>query len=179
MMIKDCSTRGVQVGPVILEDVVIDGLRTAQLLQVWGPALKHVAIRGRIGRLMISDLHDPSASPEDKRAFKAANAAYYKTVDWAIDISDAEFEEADFRGVPGELVRRDSRDQALVRRNDLLDGRWRSVDLTGTWFGTALELMLDRNWESYVLVAPRRDKAYGILVKAIGRLRDAGVAVSD
>ncbi len=176
MTFRDCRVRGIGIGPVIVEDTLIDGLWTAQPVFVWGPALKHVTIRGRVGSVMISDVHKPAASPVEERAFLDANRAYYRSVDWALDITEAEFEEADIRGVPGDLVRRDPRDQVLVRRDDLLDGRWRSIDLDGTYWPTSLQLMLNHNWESQVLLAPRGDKAYRMLVRGLMRLRDAGIA---
>jgi hypothetical protein len=160
----------------VVEDTVITGLRTRGLLQIWGPVLKHVRLKGRLGRLMISDVHDPSASPSSREAFRADNRDRYADIDWAIDISEAEFEEADLRGVPGGLVRRDPETQVLVRRAALLDGRWRRVPLEDTWWGVALETLLLDGRESEVLVAPRRHPKFPKLRDGLDRLRDAGIA---
>jgi hypothetical protein len=171
--------RGCSVGPAVLEDVVIDGLSTADLFQVWGAALRHVTLRGRIGRLMVSNIHSASAREADISRFQDANREYYANTDWALDIADADFVEADLRGVPGRLVRRDPETQFLVLRENLLDGRWRSINLAGTWWATSLQGMLDDRIEAEVHVAPRRSRDFKILLEGLRRLRSAGIAEAD
>jgi len=63
---------------------------------------------GKIGPPGIGDLLDP-VEPDSRRQriFDEANAEYYSTVDWALDIGRGEFVELDLRSVPAHLVRRD------------------------------------------------------------------------
>ena len=172
----DCRVRGCATGPAIFEDVTVSGLVTANLFQLWGPAFRHVVLRGKIGRVMISNIHSTLASRPEQRAFQQANRDFYADVDWALDIAEAQFEEADLRGVPGELVRRDPDSQVVVRRDRLLDGRWRTLDLRGTWWATSLQGMLDDGIESEVLVAPTRDPDFDRLRRGLLILRDEGIA---
>jgi hypothetical protein len=91
----------------VLEDVIVDSLKTIGLLQVWGAALKHVTLRGRVGEIMFSPQVDLGLAPEDvQSAFRKANAAYYRSVDWAIDIREADPDDLELAGIPGRLVRR-------------------------------------------------------------------------
>lgn len=174
-----CSTRGITFGPAIIEDVVVDGLKTYSLLQIWAPVLRHVTIRGRIGRLMISDLHDTTASAAQVSAFQQDNASLYRSVDWALDITEADFEEADLRGVPGHLVRRDPETQVIVRRERILDGRWRDLEHLPARWQVALELLLKTGMPSEVFVAGRRERTFSELVKGLRLLQSEGIAEPD
>ena len=172
-----CEVRRVSVGGAIFDDVVVDGLKIRGLLQLWSPAFRHVALRGRIGRVMVSPWVEPvTASKEQQRAFEEANRAFYASVDWGLDLREAEFDEVDLSGVPGQVVLRDEQDQALVTREKALQGAWRQLDLSGTWWAVALEDLVRSSFESAALVAPRRNKKYKRLVEGIQQLRDAGVA---
>src|SRR5713226_8480986 len=87
----------------IVEDVLVDGLKTPHPVHTWGAVFKHVTLRGKIGRVMTSPRVLISRDePDVERAFAEANAAYYATVDWALDIREAEVQEIDIRGVPGD-----------------------------------------------------------------------------
>ena len=164
----------------IIEEALVDGLRIHGLLQTWGMVFKHVTLRGRIGRMMLSNNIAPVITTQaTQRAFAEANAAYYGNVDWALDISEAEFQELSFRGIPGRLVRRDRETQVVVTRQKAMRGEWRGLDLERTYWQVAIELMLERGDEDVVLVAPKRAKEFNHLLRGIQLLRDAGVAEPD
>ena len=177
--LTNCEVRGTTIGAAIVEDCLVDGLKTNGLFQAWAPALRHVTLRGRIGRIMISDVHSTVSSAEEVAKFKRENRHYYESVDWALDIRDAHFTEADLRGVPGTLVVRDPKTQVLVRRERLLDGRWRGLDLASPRWPVSLQLLLDSGLPSKVLVAPRGDPAFDELVRGLRILQDSGIADPD
>lgn len=180
----DCREIGCTLDAAIIEAVLVDGLETDDLL-LWGAVFKHVTLRGRIGRFMISPLVTPS-QPESvvQRAFDAANAAYYAQVDWALDLREAQFtDEVDLRGIPGRLVRRDPETQLLILREKAVEGRWRQLDLERTYWPTALTFFLEQSsLDSTVLVMPAHISSHeGLwtrqtLLDGIRRLREAGVA---
>lgn len=176
----DCEVRRVSVGGAIFDDVVVDGLKIRGLLQLWSPAFRHVVLRGRIGRLMVSPWVEPvTATKDQQRAFEDANRTFYRSVDWGLDLREAEFDEVDLSGVPGSVVLRDPRDQAIVMREVALRGEWRQLDLSGTWWGIVLEDLARSSFDSAAVVAPRRHKKYKRLVEGIQQLRDAGIAEPD
>jgi len=166
----------------IIEDSFIENLRIEELLQTWGAVFKHVTLKGRIGPLMLSNCLGPTSTTTDamQQAFKEANAAYYSTVDWALDISRAEFtQDCDIRGIPAKLIRRDAETQIVVTRERAIQGEWRKLDLDKTYWQVAIELMLERGDEDVVLVAPKRAKDFKHLLRGLQLLRDAGVAEPD
>lgn len=176
-----CEVVGGSLYPAIVEEVLVDGLGTAGLLQAWGAAFKHVTLRGKIGRIMITNGLFPSleVTSDMQRRLAAANAAYYADVDWALDISEAEFQEFDLRGLPSRLVRRDPETQVVVTRAKALQGEWKKLDLSNTYWDTAIEFMLQRGDEDVVLVAPKRDRHFAELLHGLHLLRQAGVAEPD
>ena len=158
----------------------MDGLKTHGLLQTWGAVFKHVTLRSKIGRIMVSPFVAPGkATPEQQRAFDAANAAYYANVDWALDISEAEFEECDLRRVPAHLVRRDPETQVVVKRENALRGEWRKLDLSRTYWASAIEGFLAEGDRDVILVAGKRQKGFRDLLDGLEKLREAGVAEPD
>ncbi len=166
--------------PAIIEDVLVEHFKTNGLFQTWGAVFKHVTLRGKIGRIMISPFVAPGlATPEQQRLFDEANAEYYANVDWALDISEAEFEECDLRRVPAHLVRRDPETQVVVKRENAMRGDWRKLDLSKTHWDTALEFTLKDGDPDIVLVAGKRDRKFRDLVDGLKKLRDAGVAEPD
>lgn len=172
-----CAQRGSAVESAILENIVVDGLKTNGLLQVWGAVFQHVTLRGKIDRLMISPaIAAGLATPAQQRAFDEANAAYYRDVDWAIDITEAEFQECELQGVPANLIRRDPETQVVVRREHALSSRWRDVDLSRTHWATSLEFFLHRGDPEVVLVAGKRDRKFSELVQGLRKLQEIGVA---
>lgn len=179
--VTDCEVGSVGIGPVIVEDVQITNLKTRLLVQTWGAVFRHVTFSGKIGQVMFSPIVAPgNASPAEQQAFDQANAAFYETVDWALDIREAAFRDADLRGVPGNLVRRDPATQMLITREAALRGDWRQLDLAKTHWPLSIRWFLeDSRLESIVLVAPKRAPDFDRLLAGLMLLREAGVAEPD
>jgi hypothetical protein len=176
-----CEVLGCALGTAIVEDVVVDGVKThGQLFQTWGAVFKRVTLKGNIGRIMISPaVATGMAKPREQLAFDEANAAYYAGVDWALDISEARFEGCDIRRVPAHLIRRDPETQMVITREKALLGEWRRIDLSRTYWDTAIELFLEDGDPDVVLVAPKSHPRYRAYLDGLKKLRDAGVAEPD
>ena len=176
-----CAESASPLWGAIVEDVVVDGLTTSDLFRTWGAVFKHVTLKGKIGPVMISPaLPHGSASIAQRQAFDAANAAYYATVEWALDISQAEFERMDIRGIPARLIRRDPATQVVVTRAKALEGDWRRLDLSQAYWLRAIQCFLDDSQDpDVVLVAPKRHREYRHLLAGLQVLRDGGIAEPD
>lgn len=142
--VRDC-----RVGPILLEDAVLDGLETSDVLIVRGAAFRRVVLRGRVGRVLLSPVVDPwsvdqpGGPSREQRAFDEANHQHYRTVDdWVLDISEVEAVELDIDGIPVELIRRDSETQVIVSRDALGDDSWRNIDFAGTHFEVSRDFLL-------------------------------------
>jgi len=190
--LTDCVALGCAIGSAIVEDVVIDGLATTGRVPffVRGAAFRHVILRGHIGGVTITgDARRPSVNGWDDEALRneidMANAQFYQGVDWAIDISAAECEDLEIRGgIPARLIRRDPATQIVITRERALEGRWRELDLSGTWWPTTIDMLvnpkfLDSGYPEKILVAPKRHPNFPRLLTGLARLRDAGIAEPD
>jgi hypothetical protein len=99
VVIDRCRMEGCVAAGVYFEDVTVDTLQLARPHLLGGCVFKHVTLRGKVGPVM--------AIPPRKPEFAAIIVERYKEIDWALDISEAIFSDADFYYVPGELIRRD------------------------------------------------------------------------
>jgi hypothetical protein len=165
----NCSETTCALYDAIIEDVVVDGLTTrGDLLIADGVVFKHTALRGKIGRIMVT-------SPEAQE-FYDANAAYYREVDWALDISQGEFRELELRGVPARLVARDRETQVIVTRESVLPQTWRKLEFESPVTAIALRCFLDRGEADMVLVAAKRDPDFAASLADLELLRKARIA---
>jgi hypothetical protein len=155
------------------------------ILQTWGAVFKHVVLRGKIDRLMISNdvLPDLSLNPGYQEdvvyAFREANAEYYRNVDWALDISGGEFQELCVRGVPAQLIRRDPETQVVVTRESALLGSWKQLEFEENLWPGSIDLFLKREDDSLILVAPKRHPKFRAYLADLQLLRAARVTEPD
>jgi len=178
--VVQCEEIGCSIDTAIIEDTIIDGLKTSDLFQSWGAVYKHVTMKGSIGRIMISPLVATAmARPKEQAAFNKANEEYYMAVDWALDIREARFMGCDIRGVPAHLIRRDPETQVVVTREKALLGEWKKLDLSKSFWHGWIKLFLQDGDPDVVLVAPKRHPKFNAWLDGLKMLRDAGVAEPD
>ncbi len=186
--IKEGTATNCSIGPAIFENVVVDGLETAGggggLLLICAAAFRNVVLQGNLGRMLLTSLRPSALLSREQRIrleeqFRSANEAYFKTVNWALDIRDAHFRECEIRSIPGRLIKRDPITQALVRREKLADGSWRKLDLSGTPWRMTLERLWETQREDAILIAPMRHPRFTEWLAGIQILRHAGIAEPD
>ncbi|MFB7368625.1 hypothetical protein ACFC0D_02060 [Streptomyces sp. NPDC056222] len=93
--------------------------------------------------------------------------------EWALDITEAEFSEADLYYVPGHLVRRDPETQFLLHRDRLAGADAEGLPLFAK---IAVERFAETPFASIVAVAPRRSTNFSERREAYEALRTLGVA---
>jgi hypothetical protein len=179
--LERCRVVGSSLRCAVVEDVLVDGLQTSDLHQAWGALFKHVTLRGKIGRLMVTRLiSSRHRNTPEQAAFDEQREAYYETIDWALDISEAEAVELELAGIPARLIRRDPETQAVVTRQAALSGEWRQLGrVQGTELGLGIQELLKWGGDDTVLVAHRRSRNFKQLLAGIQELRAAGVAEPD
>ena len=177
----NCQVDGVGfVGPGIVEDCVIDGLKIPNHVQSKGTVFKHVIVKGIVDKLMITPTVDLLKKyPAVQRSFDEANQLYYETVDWALDISEGLFKDCDIRAIPARLIRRDPETQVVLTREKTMAGEWRNLDLSKTYWPTAIDFFLKDGGQDCVLAAPKRARNYQQLLDGLRKLREAGVVEPD
>lgn len=112
----DCTVDSVNVGPVVFEDCLVEDLTTVDHLWILGAAFKRCTIRGQVGRVIFFEEFVPT-EPRDSPTnapFVGENTRIYESVEWALDISEAEFTDVDLRSIPAELVRTNRVNQVKV-----------------------------------------------------------------
>ena len=183
VQIVNCSTVNCLAGPTVFEHVTIDGLDTNDLLILPSPMFNRVVIKGRVGRIKInSDAFFVDCTTEAQAPFDLARSKFYENVDWALDISQAEFREFEVQGIPSRLIRRDPETQVVITREKALESTWRDrLSSTNTFWPFVIDLFLRDGDSDTVLVAPkgRRSKRSDRLLAELMEIRDAGVAEPD
>lgn len=169
VVVERCSMDRCSSQSVFFEDVTVDTLGMAQMHRLYGCVFKHVTLRGKIGPLMAMG---PHTSLTNRPEFIAGIVEMYSAVDWALDISEAIFSDADFYYVPGELIRRDESSQFLLHRENFADVDWRDLPgYAGIWASRFDETPFD----SVVAIAPRGSRDLGKYMADAEWLRDQGL----
>lgn len=175
-----CEQKNSGIWPAIIEDVTVDGLLTGRLLIANACAYNHVVLRGKVGNIKIcrripwvSDV--PALMARRQAAMDRANADYYKDVDWALDISQAEFTSGEIEGIPPDLVRRDPATQFILSAKAIKEGRWREVEEARADWYALLDAYEKEGMGDIVLVAPKAAPDFQTLLNGLLALREAGV----
>ncbi|MCO6512352.1 MAG: hypothetical protein J5I65_16325 [Aridibacter famidurans] len=167
----------------IVEDVLVDSTKAGKApIFLRANAYRHVTLRGRIGHLEIRGKAHPSINfPEDERKrieslWDAANAEFYKTVDWALDITEASFGSFCISGIPTKLIRRNPENTAVVTRHRALTRDWKNLPYSHGVFRTGISWFLEEGYEDKLLIACSRGSRYRDDLEDLKLLREAGVA---
>ncbi|WP_219906184.1 MULTISPECIES: hypothetical protein [unclassified Stenotrophomonas] len=133
VVVSNCKVINSEIGPTVFEDVQVEGLDVNPVLLLWSCFYRRVCLVGKIGKIRVNI--EPSAFCTDAGVlaeFAERRAAFYSSVDWALDISRARFVDFACKGVPLALIRRDPETQVIVRKQD-----FSGVDMLGTQFASA------------------------------------------
>ena len=174
------TQRACFINGAVLEDVVLSDLKRLGdfPLFLWASVFRRVTLSGKLSAIIINRHIEPGGGPKQP-AWDRANRAYYESVDWALDISRAEFQGSiALHAIPGRLVRRDEETQVLVSRDRLQQVDWRSLPWGDTPFAVTISMFLDDGlFSDAVLVAPKRSKKFRQYLRVLEMLRREKLAV--
>jgi hypothetical protein len=173
--INKCVVKGSSIGNNIFEDITVDGLKTNGLLQTWAAVFKHVILKGKIGRIMITTDWPNEDDKTLYSSFLEANDAFYKKIDWALDISNAEFEEFEVKGIPGHLIKIDHETQGILLKERLLNIDIDKLGLKRKIFKYAIEDLLDSRYDDWLIVAPKKSRNFDDLYHDLNILKNANL----
>jgi len=179
VLLTNCTVGASSIGPAVLRRVYIDGLITDSLFIIWGAVFDQVVFSGKVGKIKINThVHHVDQSVALQRPFDEFRQSFYEKVDWAIDISQAKFRLLEIRGIPAQLIRRDSSSQMVVTRERALNLDWRSrISSDNTHWPFVIDMFLATGETDRVLVAPLTGpkKQTEKLLRELHELRDLGV----
>lgn len=174
--LKDCFADRCHLGPIILDDVTIDGFDNNDLQIVNACAFRHVTFRGRIRRVNVS-WECISAAPKFAANINRLNREFHANVDWALDISEAEFDDTVVRlDVPHQLIRLDrSRQIIVLRRSITAESLMRIKPMLDPVVASRLDALVRFDPEDgFAIVGSSEDEAESVRV-----LRNEGLATLD
>jgi hypothetical protein len=185
MNLIKCEQHSTIFGCAIVEDVLVDGLKTHGPFISDGAVFKNVKLTGRIGNILLRDIFPVCADDRKKvpekplhKLFSEYNIKFYESVDTAIDISEAEFDgTCDIRNIPASKIKIDNNTQCRIMKHRLAEFDLDSIDFLDTYFRTSIGFLLDGEDDGKILVASKRNKKrFPGEMKVIEALKKAGVA---
>lgn len=177
----------------IIENVLIQNLKNTGVLFLENVLFKNVVLKGKIGKISIdSKISDTTyifdenkerhqITDQELKRYDEFLVNYYKNVECAIDISQAEFKYCEISAsIPSRLIKRNPETQILVKLETILKGDWKKNNLlTSSILDLFFEKAIVENGDC-ILIAPSLDKKkfldYMGLIKI---LRDEGIAEID
>jgi hypothetical protein len=150
--------------------VLIEDFATGGLVQVLGCGFTRTVLRGKFDSLFIRE--DPGSD--------SGNAHLYRSVDWALDVSQADFKDCDIRGIPPKLLRLDPETQVVVtRQRAQAVADWERLSCS-RWKTAVRHLLNPRlQLEAQVMIAGRRSSKFKELLQGIRELRELGLVESQ
>jgi hypothetical protein len=176
----DCEVRKCQIKAAVVRDILIENLRS-DVIMVYGALWDRVKFKGRGGKWLIHGTFLGLDSTDSSMArYQDLCSEFYSKIDWAIDISEAEFEDFSLRtgGIPARLVKRDCETQVVVSRERVMNRKWQTLNLDG-YTEACLELFLREGAQDTVLLVPKRMKGAHKLVQDLRKLQAEGFAEPD
>jgi hypothetical protein len=149
------------------------------LLIIWGATFHHVKLAGDIGKIKInSSAHFVDRTEATQGPFTRSREALYRSIDWALDITEARFKGFDVNGIPARLFRRDPESQAVVTRDRVTaEGGQRIAEAKSNPWMPWIRAALDEGSSDGVLVTPlgapkkKRDE----FLQGLRQLRELGI----
>lgn len=150
-----------------LSKVVVDGCVTETPMRLENCFFDEVVMKGDVGRWHVSlELFMPS--------LRKYASEFYIDVVWALDIREARFADAIFRGIPTDKVRRDPERQFVLRKDKLReDDSWKRLAKP---LSNRITFWLRLDGDTELLVANDLAPTFELELERYRTLRDAGFA---
>lgn len=104
--LKSCNVDIIHtIGAVNFKNITVEKLKTKRKLVFSNSLFEHCKLIGNVGSIQISDYADLTnlQNPFNSEVLKY-NTEKYKNIDWALDISEAQFVDFSCRGIPAEKI---------------------------------------------------------------------------
>lgn len=157
----NCRVSKCLVGRAIVRRTSVTDL-SGDMLICRGTFFDQVVLSGKISPMILHGVHTFGLSKSQTALLESERQAFYSNVEYALDISNAEFVDFGIRAgaIPTRLVRRDNMTQFVVEN---LEGVLSVGAIDGLGISElskmVLKLMLEENQPDTILIAPKADDA--------------------
>jgi hypothetical protein len=195
VIFKNCAFngRGSSQSKAYFKDVLFENAKiTADLLRVSGTIFNKVTLKGKFDRLVLSSSHNGMLYLDENNEVVDITEAQarvlddyakqeYNNIEWALDISAAEFKECDIReSIPAHLIKRNHETQMLLKYDKVLNSDWENNDHVQKSYAHYFCKRVIKAKNDLVIVAPVRNKEeFVIEMEAIKILRGEGIGECD
>ena len=177
IQLNDCTAASATLDGAVIEDVTVHNLKRGKSpIFVRANAYKHVTFTGKIAALEIRGKLGVLDNSWDD-VWDQANARYYETVDWALDITSARFASLSISGVPAHLVKRDLETTAVVTKEKALEGEWRKLAYSSGLFSVVISALVCEGYDDTLLIACRGSSRFEDQMEDLDMLRNEGIAI--
>ena len=177
--LSDCriKQRFAMIGAPILDDITVEDLRCGDVLFFWGATFRRVTLKGHMPPMIFHERTAGNTVPiECAERFLEANGEFYRAVDWALDIREAQFATVRLSSIPGQLIRRNPATQVMVSRLKLLERDWSKLTLPSITRVSVKNCLASRH-EYQVIVAGERSRTFSAQLEGLEILRCEGFTV--
>ena len=176
--LSDCEILNCMVGPAVFEDIEIRNLKTGDIAVFNTPLLKRVRLEGKIGKLKITNTGF-DLSQNLSREMLRFKTEFYENVDWALDISRAEFLDFYCLGVPAHLIKTNKENQFIAKRSRILESDILDSDFADRHpiADVMLQFLIDSGESETVLAAPmaKAKKQRDAVLAGLLELKERGI----
>lgn len=192
---KNCimSGRGCSQNKIYLKNVLFENIKIPNhILITRGVIFNQVTFKGKFDKVLLNSNHDgalyvnPEGYIEDyneeqvKLLNDYANNEYNK-MEWAIDISKAEFKECDLRSsIPAHLIKRDPETQILLKYDKVNQIDWKNIiGINNSYVKNFCSRVIKEGRDMVIVSSIRDKKEFPKEMEAIKILRQEGIAEFD
>jgi hypothetical protein len=156
----NCKVSKCMLGPAEIQSTRVRNL-SGDMLICWGTLFDQVVLEGKVERLMLHGIPESRPSSTIRSSHGKRSKEFYSGVQWALDISEAKFDDFSIRNgaIPLSLIRRNINCQFIV--SDPL-GRFSREEIEALplsdYSKAVLRTMVEENVKEVLLVAPQLDK---------------------
>ena len=174
--ISDCKVVDASIDAVDFKNIQIHNLSTKKNIDICNALFENCTLRGKIGSILIIDSANYSGTnPQfDLEVLNYNNSAYSK-MDWALDISNADFTLFDCRSIPAEkiIINKHSQIAVNLKRMKALT-KFPNDDIKLLWEVCTKTINRDFTGYNYILTTSQRTKRHEEELRYFEFIRENG-----
>jgi hypothetical protein len=171
-----------------LQNVLFHNIKNSDYLRIGGIVFDNVVFKGKFDKWILDSSHFgmmvdyQMIGEEESIPLDIYAESEYKNIEWALDISEAEFKECDLRpSIPAHLVKRNKETQILINYKNAIDIKSKNnIELKNYKAQSFFDYTIGSTKKDTIFVAPMRNpKKFKEYMEAFKILREEGIAELD